>query len=377
MLACAARVPRVSPLNRGISARFASTWLLGPELRSDSGVTYKLDESSVDRHGTDLPVYESSADGRQYSVQVIPRKEDFENYLWLQSRVSWSPFVRTATDTIREHQALVYPGTVPMNLGTKKPRLPFVGKRRVLRGALLGLEHLHARGIVHDSKLTFHLPISTAAPPVNLVPQAIVYEETEDQKHNGKIMISLDSIALLPGEWLTGPGTDFSEPHRSPEAWCAARRNQASDIFSFGTLIIYAMAADTARKLPFHVDPGRRSSYKSRWRRTMSRQVAMCGGKESFCGFLEHIGRDSPFRRHLFPMMNASSAEYSRFPITSGDRLALPPDVADLVAKMTDLDPARRITAREALNHKYFMYQAPDSDLSGATTDETTTLPPE
>jgi hypothetical protein len=50
--------------------------------------------------------------------------------------------------------------------------------------------------------------------------------------------MSLGSVALAPDEkWVTGPGPNFNEPHRSPEAWCGARRNQASDVFAFGTLV--------------------------------------------------------------------------------------------------------------------------------------------
>ncbi|CEN61878.1 hypothetical protein ASPCAL08526 [Aspergillus calidoustus] len=355
MLACAARVPRASPLGRGISVRYASGWRLEPELRSESGgVIYKLDESSVDEYGVQSPVYESSADGKKYHVQVIAHKEDFENYLSLQTRVALSPYVRVATDTIPEHQAFVYPSPGPLNLGRTKG-LFYSARRRVLRDALRGLADLHDRGIVHD----------------NLVPRAILYEDTESPNKKGKIEMSLGSVALAPDEkWVTGPGPNFNEPHRSPEAWCGARRNQASDVFAFGTLIIYAMAVNAARKLPFDVDPSGKLLFEDRWRRTILRQIAMCADKKAFEGFRAHIGSKSPFQKQLSRMKGAFEVEYQRAPITAGDRLALQPDAADLVAQMMNLDPARRITARKALQHEYFSPKRWNSNWIGAPTPQ-------
>ncbi|KAL3450076.1 kinase-like domain-containing protein [Aspergillus insuetus] len=342
MLACAARAPRASPFPRGTSVRFASGRLLEPELRSDSGVIYKLDESSVGP-----PVYESSADGQKYYVRVIAHKEDFENHLRLQSMVSLSPYVRIATDTIQEHQALVYPSRGLLSLRRPKTELPFSARRRILRDALRGLADLHDSGIVHDK----------------LGPWAIFYEDTENPNNNGKIGISANSVILSPESWVTGPGPASNEPHRSPEAWCKARRNQASDVFSFGTLIIYAMATNSAKKLPFDVDPKKSLLFKDRWYRALLRQISMCADNEAFKGFLQHIGSEHPFQKHLVRLKREFDEDHSyrRAPIATSNFLALQPDAADLVAQMMNMDPARRITAREALGHGYFLTNEEDT----------------
>jgi serine/threonine protein kinase len=66
--------------------------------------------------------------------------------------VSLSPYVRIATDTIQELQALVYPSPGLWSLERPKTPFPFSARRRILRDALHGLADLHDNGIVHDSK---------------------------------------------------------------------------------------------------------------------------------------------------------------------------------------------------------------------------------
>lgn len=45
-----------------------------------------------------------------------------------------------------------------------------------------------------------------------------------------------DTVIVPPGKWLRGPLCG-NAIWRSPESWCRARQNQASDIFSFGIVV--------------------------------------------------------------------------------------------------------------------------------------------
>ncbi|EEP80697.1 predicted protein [Uncinocarpus reesii 1704] len=77
------------------------------------------------------------------------------------------------------------------------------------------------------------------------------YEQSaEGQVTINNVMISPleDTVIVPPGKWLIGPlcGNAF---WRSPESWCRSRQNQASDVFSFGIVMIYVMG----HEMVFHV----------------------------------------------------------------------------------------------------------------------------
>ncbi|KAI0101723.1 kinase-like domain-containing protein [Nemania sp. FL0031] len=96
---------------------------------------------------------------------------------------------------------------------------------------------------------------------------------------------------------------------RSPESWAAAHQSTPSDIFSFG---LFGML-----------------------------------------GLVDYLGRDNIFSSRLVGLLDTFDTPSTRmqpiFAWTYGDV-----DFRDLVSKMTNLDPRRRITAREALKHPWF-----------------------
>lgn len=65
-----------------------------------------------------------------------------------------------------------------------------------------------------------------------------------------------------------------------------------------------------------------------------------------------HGGDDNPFVRHLKKLLCTFSEEQPRQPVAKW--LQVDPQFKDLVRKMTCMDPLRRITAREALEHPWF-----------------------
>ncbi len=69
----------------------------------------------------------------------------------------------------------------------------------------------------------------------------------------------------------------------------------------------------------------------------------------------QHIGEGNPFYESVIAIVNdlpPSLETADRLPSESWDDVG--PIFRDLVVKMTRLDPALRITAREALDHPWF-----------------------
>lgn len=67
---------------------------------------------------------------------------------------------------------------------------------------------------------------------------------------------------------------------------------------------------------------------------------------------LGHIGRENPFFDCLHGLAGEFGDANPRRPLSM--RRGLDTKFQDLIVKMTNLDPKRRITAREALQHPWF-----------------------
>ncbi|KAI2047188.1 hypothetical protein LOZ12_004789, partial [Ophidiomyces ophidiicola] len=88
------------------------------------------------------------------------------------------------------------------------------------------------------------------------------------------------------------------------------------------------------------------------WRYVLRRHISYFADEDSFNGLLQHIGKENIFYERLVALANSFTPGNFRQPFKSWDYVD--PSFRDLVGKMTNLDPTRRITAREALQHCWF-----------------------
>lgn len=88
------------------------------------------------------------------------------------------------------------------------------------------------------------------------------------------------------------------------------------------------------------------------WRHILRRHISYFADEVSFNGFLQHIGRENVFFERSVALAGTFTPGQLRQPFETWDYVD--PDLRDLVGKMTNLDPTRRITAREALQHRWF-----------------------
>jgi serine/threonine protein kinase len=89
----------------------------------------------------------------------------------------------------------------------------------------------------------------------------------------------------------------------------------------------------------------------------LERQLSYFGDPDAFNGFLEYLHAARPTKPwiEVFQAVRSSfSAEYLREPFYLWQDAGIDEDFRDLVVKMANLDPRKRITAREALEHRWF-----------------------
>ncbi|PYH94867.1 kinase-like protein [Aspergillus ellipticus CBS 707.79] len=278
----------------------------GMTLKSDSGKTYRIEELLTHGGKTALHVYRASAEGKPYVIKNMILGES-EYQLNLQNLVSCSPNVRSVTDTFQSLEMFVYP---------------------FMDGDLLRL---------------------------NIKPNNILidYDESpEKQITINRVQISdlEDTVIAPPGKWLRGPLCG-NAIWRSAESWARSRQNQSSDVFSFGIVMIYARV----NELVFRVTDDQLNADDS-WRYLLRRHLSYFFGRRQPQRFPRTYWGRKSFLRALIGLVGTFGPEDPRQPLERWNYLE--PDLRDLVGKMTNLDPAKRITAREALQHPWFSHSA-------------------
>ncbi|OIW29042.1 kinase-like protein [Coniochaeta ligniaria NRRL 30616] len=306
----------------------------GSVLRGQSGRTYSVKELLSERRNPLLCVYRASDKGENYIIKhMIPG--EFEYQQELQNPLASCPNLRTVIDTIPKSELFVYGFLATDLLQISQRSLPGETRRSILRSALVGLAELHDRGIMHT----------------DIKPNSILldYEETTD----GNLSISSvqisdleDAVLLPPGHHLKGCLCG-NQLWRSPESWARALQNTPSDVFSFGVVVVYVMLND----MIFRVRDEELAADDA-WRHILRRHISYFGDEDGFRGLLRHIGEENEFFDRLIALAGDFDADRPRKPFAMWHYVDA--ELRDLAVKMTNLDPARRITAREALEHAWF-----------------------
>ncbi|KZL66695.1 serine/threonine protein kinase (calcium/calmodulin dependent protein kinase) [Colletotrichum tofieldiae] len=208
-------------------------------------------------------------------------------------------------------------------------------RKSILRSALSGLAVLHEKGIIHT----------------DIKPNNILIDYDDDARddikiHSVQISALEDAVVLPSGKNLKGCLCG-NQLWRSPESWARARQNTPSDVFSFGVLTIYVMLND----MIFRVSDDELSS-EDAWRHILRRHISYFGDETGFKGLLQHVGEDNLFFQRLIDLAADFDADRPRKPFAMWHFVDA--ELRDLIIKMPNLDPARRITAREALKHPWF-----------------------
>ncbi|KAI9668502.1 MAG: hypothetical protein M1829_005319 [Trizodia sp. TS-e1964] len=258
----------------------------------------------------------SSAEGESFVIKsLLPGEYTYQQDM--QKHLASCPNLRTMIDGVPRPELLIYPFLETDVLQFSRKKLTKATRRSMLKGSLAGLAALHDRNILHSD-----------IKPNNIL---LDYEETDGAFSIKKAQISDLEDAL----W------------RSPESWARAHQGTESDIFSFGVVSVYIMLNDMVLRAS-EVE----LAAEDAWRYVLRRQISYFGDNERFKGLLKWIGEVNTFFERLIDLTRTFNMENSRKPIRLWHFVDA--QFRDLVCKMTSLNPAKRITAREALEHPWF-----------------------
>ncbi|KAK5654702.1 hypothetical protein OQA88_7026 [Cercophora sp. LCS_1] len=296
---------------------------IGLQLKSSLRKCYVIDEVLSERSaaGRIWCVYRATHDGKRFILKdIIPG--DFDYVVSLQKHVEHSPHVRT-------------PGLLHVDIAALSP----VAKKIIIRDALAGLADLHDKHIIH-----------TDIKPTNIMMDSFKQDNGDLGWCNVQIT-DLEAAVVLPPK-AKGLTDRLSGNHfwRSPEAWARGIQNTPSDIYSFAIVAIFAWTG----RMVFFSDEANRASPEKQAELILRRHLSFFASEmEDFEGFIAyHGGDDNPFVKRLKKLLCTFSEEEPRLPF--GRWQQVDPQFRDLICKMTCMDPSRRITAREALQHSWF-----------------------
>ncbi|RFU28457.1 hypothetical protein B7463_g7894, partial [Scytalidium lignicola] len=250
-----------------------------------------------------------------------------------------SPYIRLPWDIILGQRILVYKYLTDDFLHLVRKQIPMRARKQILKACLRGIAELHDRQVVH-------LDIKPDNIMVNCrhTGQEMIVEQVQ--------IIDLENAAYLPkGRCIKGmlAGNDN---WCSPEAHFKGELNKPTDIFSFGTVCVYAMLG----RVIFGPDDDFRKHQAQGVLPALirlQRQVSYFGDQEGFNGLLKHIADDNISCQVLRMLWEGRSEENIPYkPFSQW------PDVSDVMFKdfieqLTNLDPRKRITARQALEHPW------------------------
>ncbi|KFY01094.1 hypothetical protein O988_02915 [Pseudogymnoascus sp. VKM F-3808] len=174
------------------------------------------------------------------------------------------------------------------------------------------------------------------------------YEKTDEPFTVTRVQISdlEDAVILPPGKYLR-EGLCGNQIWRSPESWARAAQGTPSDVFFFGVVCIFVML----NNMVLRVSDSELAAIDS-WRHFLRRHIFFFGEEDGFQGLLQWIGEENLSHKRLIELAGTFLAVEPRKPF--GIWHFVDASFRDPVGRMTVLDPARRITAAQALEHPWF-----------------------
>ncbi|KAK5133296.1 hypothetical protein LTR08_008030 [Meristemomyces frigidus] len=222
-------------------------------------------------------------------------------------------------------------------LGFAKRELPLALTKRILKCALQGLAALHEQDLVHNDLKANNIMIQPKDNANGVDIDQVQLVDLEDTVH------------LPPGRAIMGAQVG-NWMWRSPEAHAQGPVEKPSDMFSFGIVCIYAIT----QQVIFAVDESELSEGEDKLAIVLERQISYFADEDGLNGFLRYIGAESPWCEILQVIRSGFGEAQPRKPFALWHGGKLDDDFKALVGGLTDFDPGKRLTAPQALAHRWF-----------------------
>ncbi|KAI1773453.1 kinase-like protein [Hypoxylon cercidicola] len=311
---------------------------LGKTVCGDSGQTYTIEEVLLDRKEGSRFVYRAGSQKKSYVLKYSTTGYfEYSRKLMMETLKS-VPHIRPLVDTKASLEMLIYPYLNAHLLDFAQRKLSLAARRRIVKETLEGLAGMHDRDVIH-----------TDIKPNNIL---INYQENgEDEPIITAVEIGdmEEAVDISAGDGIIDVMCG-NQLWRSPESWAKGLQGKPSDVYSFGVFSIYVVLELMILKIP----PEHLNSPDA-WRYFISNHISFFGDTMGLRGLLFYLGVENSFTENIVEIVGTFNASNLRKPFSrwrfDDERLD---DFKDLVCKMTNLDPTKRITAREALSHSWF-----------------------
>ncbi|KAI9929823.1 hypothetical protein MW887_011628 [Aspergillus wentii] len=314
-----------------------STFSVDSEYTGQSGRIYKIKQVIQQEETPPRRIYLATSGDQKFILKyIIPF--NFGDLQDINNRLRGDvEHVRLAQDSIPDKSMFVFDYFTGHLFRLVQKDLPLDMTKRILKDALCGIVELHDRDIVHTDIRADNIFIDWKNQRDGVTIDRVLIGDLEDAAH---IPPECYMIGKQAGNWMW----------RSPEAHAQGPVNKPSDIFSFALVCIYAIQ----KRVLFAVGNEELEPGVDPLAIVIGRQISYFANKDSLDAFLTYLGDDNqnPWIRAFKIIRDGFSQENPRKPFLFWK--GVDEEFRGLICAMTNFDPEKRITAREALAHKWF-----------------------